>query len=179
MNITPADVASAFGTTKATQVKTTKTYNISKVSGQDDRGDRSSGEEHVEKAGNSNSGEFRQSEQLKHLMKVKEDQQRGVVDAIKNEPASVPVHPTHGYIQGQVLQLLQEQRKHVEEGLEIMTTVEAKEKLRVCHMKFCAVQWGSGEEERLQTVTVPPHKVRMEKEKWYDSMLAEYKSLTE
>jgi hypothetical protein len=124
-------------------------------------------------------GEFRQSEQLKHLMKVKEDQQRGVVDAIKNAPASVPVDPTHGYIQGQVLQLLQEQRKHVEEESEIMTTVEAKEKLRVCHMKFCAVQWGSGEEEQLQTVTVPLHKVRMEKEKWYDSMLAEYKSLTE
>ena len=41
-------------------------------------------------------------------------------------------------------------------------------------MRVCAAQAdGTGGEEQLQTVTVPLHKVRIEKEKWYDSMLDE------
>ena len=115
---------------------------------------------------------------LNHLRKVKQDQHWEVVEAIKHELASVPVDPMHGYIQGQVLQLLQENREDLEGELETMESVKVKEERRVCQMRVCAAQVdGSGGEEQLQTVTVPLHKVRMEKEKWYDPMLAEYNSL--
>ena len=46
-------------------------------------------------------------------------------------------------------------------------------------MQVCAAQVdGSEGEEQRQTVTVPLHKGRMEREKWYDPMLAECNSLT-
>ena len=101
------------------------------------------------------------------------------MEAIKEELSNVPVDPTNGFIQGQVLRLLQEHREDLEDELEAVTTAKAEEERRVCQLRVCSAQAdGSGGEEQLQTVTVPLHKVRMEKEKWYDSMLAEYKSLT-
>ena len=149
---------------------------LSKVSGDD----RDPGEKKAVKKGNSTSGEFIvRNVSLNHLKKVKEDHW-GVVDAIKNKLTSAPMDPMHGYIQGQVLQLLQENCEDLEEELETMDSTEVMEERRVCQMKVCAVQAdGTGGEEQLQTVTVPLHKVIMEKEKWYDSMLAEYKSLTD
>ena len=126
------------------------------------------------------SGEFIvRNVSLTQLLKVKEDQHLGVVEAIKEELSNVPVDPTNGFIQGQVLRLLQEHREDLEEELEAVTTAKVEEERRVCQLRVCSAQAdGSGGEEQLQTATVPLHKVRMEKEKWYDSMLAEYKSLT-
>ena len=126
------------------------------------------------------SGEFTvRNVGLTHLLKVKEDQHLGVVEAIKEELSNVPVDPTNGFIQGQVLRLLQEHREDLEEELEAVTTAKVEEERRVCQLRVCSAQAdGSDGEEQLQTVTVPLHKVRMEREKWYDSMLAEYKSLT-
>jgi len=73
----------------------------------------------------------------------------------------------------------QEHREDLEEELEAVTTAKIEEKRRVCELRVCSAQAnGSGGEEQLQTVAVPLYKVRMEKEKWDESMLAEYKSLT-
>ena len=148
---------------------------VSRVSAQDGP---DSGEKHMERS--PTSGEFIvRNVSLTHLLKVKEDQHLGVVEAIKEELSNVPVDPTNGFIQGQVLRLLQEHREDLEGELEAVTTAKVEEERRVCQLRVCSAQAdGSGGEEQLQTVTVPLHKVRMEKEKWYDSMLAEYKSLT-
>ena len=137
--------------------KKTSKMNLSKVSGQDDQ---DPGEENVVEKGNSTSGEFSvRSVSLNHLKKVKEDQRWGVVGAIKNELTSVPVDPMHGYIQGQVLQLLRENHEE---------SAEVTEERRVCHMRVCAAQaGGTGGEEQLQTVTVPLHKVRKGKMVWF------------
>jgi len=94
------------------------------------------------------------------LKKVNEDHW-GVVDAIKNELTSAPMDPMHGYIQGQVLQLLQENCEDLEEELETMESAEVMEERRVCQMKVCAAQ---ADGTAKLTVTVPLHKVRMEKE---------------
>ena len=61
---------------------------------------------------------------MTHLLKVKEDQHLGVVEAIREELSNVPVDPTNGFIQGQVLRLLQEHREDLEEELEAVTTAK-------------------------------------------------------
>ena len=178
MKVEPAEV-SAGGEPgnlfKSDNLFKSEKIKVSRVSAQDGP---DSGEKHIERS--PTSGEFIvRNVSLTHLLKVKEDQHLGVVEAIKEELSNVPVDPTNGFIQGQVLRLLQEHREDLEEELEAVTTAKMEEERRVCQLRVCSAQAdGSGGEEQLQTVTVPLHKVRMEKEKWYDSMLAEYKSLT-
>ena len=117
---------------------------------------------------------------MNHLKKVNEDHW-GVVDAIKNELTSAPMDPMHGYIQGQVLQLLQENCEDLEEELETMESAEVMEERRVCQMKVCAAQAdGTGGEDQIQTnCNCASPQGENGKRKWYDSMLAEYKSLTD
>ena len=172
MKVEPAEVSA--GGEPGNLFKSGK-IKVSRVSAQDGP---DSGEKHIERS--PTSGEFIvRNVSLTHLLKVKEDQHLGVVEAIREELLNVPVDPTNGFIQGQVLRLLQEHREDLEEELEAVTTARMEEERRVCQLRVCSAQAdGSGGEEQLQTVTVPLHKVRMEKEKWYDSMLAEYKSLT-
>ena len=82
------------------------------------------------------SGEFIvRNVSLTHLLKVKENQHLGVVEAIKEELSNVPVDPTNGFIQGQVLRLLQEHREDLEEELEAVTTAKVEEERRVCQLR--------------------------------------------
>ena len=106
---------------------------VSRVSAQDGP---ESGEKHMEQS--PTSGEFIvRNVSLTHLLKVKEDQHLGVVEAIKEELSNVPVDPTNGFIQGQVLRLLQEHREDLEE-LEAVTTAKAEEERRVCQLRVCS-----------------------------------------
>lgn len=69
------------------------------------------------------SGEFIvRNVSLTHLLKVKEDQHFGVVEAIKEELFNVLVDPAHGFVQGQALQLLQENRERLEDEPKVWKT---------------------------------------------------------
>jgi hypothetical protein len=150
MNMEPAEVSA--GGEPGNLFKRGEKIKVSKVSAQDGT---DSGEKHLERS--PTSGELTvRNVSLTHLLKVKEDQHLGVVEAIKEELSNVPVDPTKGFIQGQVLRLLQEHREDLEEELEAITTAKVEEERRVCQLRVCSAQAdGSGGEEQLQTVTVP------------------------